>query len=124
MLEFIQISGPFGVLSLVVGLVGLGLALAEAATGGRRTYRRGVGAAAAISLLIGVAGTAEGFYIVSRAVTDAAAVLPESADRLTLWWTGLGVAMTTTVVGCLAAIADLLALCGLAALESRLRSPA
>ncbi len=118
MLAFIQISGPFGILAIGAGSVGLVLALAEAATRGQRSYRRGVVIAAAVALLVGLAGTAHGFYIMSEALSHA----PESfsdAQLMQMWRAGFGVTMTTTTIGALAAVADLLALGGLFGLASR-----
>ena len=118
MLQFIQISGPFGIASIAIGTIGLGLALAELATRGRRSFRRGVLLSAGIALLVGIAGTAHGFHIMAEAVSHAPETFTE-AEIMQLWRAGFGVTMTTTVIGCLAAAANLVAVGGLFGLASR-----
>ena len=117
MLEFIQASGHFGILSIIIGAIGIALALAELASRGKRSFRRGIGIAAMISLLVGLTGTAFGFYIMAEVLTHTTD-LPQ-AQLLQLWWAGFGVTMTTTVIGSLSAIVNLLALAGLSGLERR-----
>ncbi len=118
MLQFIQISGPFGIAAISIGSIGLVLALAEVATRGKKEFRRGVLIAAGVALLIGIAGTAHGFHIMAEAVSHAPETFTE-AEIMQLWRAGFGVTMTTTVIGAMSAVANLLALGGLFGLASR-----
>ncbi|GEM_PF-2589668 len=118
MIALLSLSGPFGILSVTVASVGLALTLAELATGGRRSFRRGIALCAAIALLLGIAGTGAGLYVASDAISHAPDTF--SAEMLTtMWRAGFGIAMTTTAIGCAGAIADLLGLGLLFGLEGR-----
>ncbi len=120
MFAILSLSGPFGILSVAIAATGLVFALAEAATGGRRTFRRAVALAAAVAVLIGAAGTAAGLHVAATALGNAPDTF--SPDQLaTMWRAGVGVASTTTAIGCLGAVVDLLALGALFGLESRRR---
>ena len=114
MLTLIMNSGPFGIFSLIIGLTGLALVLADALTQGRLSLHRAAGAAAAAAFLVGIIGTALGLYVAAQSVTSA-----EAASQATMWYAGMGTAMTTTVVGSAAALINLLAITALGTFKSR-----
>lgn len=118
MLHLIAISGPFGILAFSAGTFGLLLAVAEIATAGRSVHRRGLGIAALVALLFGIAGTAFGLTATAQAASMGAQTLGE-AQLMQLWRKGVGVAMSPMMVGALAAVVDLLALGALGLLERR-----
>ena len=114
MLTLIMSSGPFGILSMLIGLIGLALVVADTLSRGRLSLQRAAGAAALAAFLVGIIGTALGLYVASQAVTSA-----EAATQATMWYAGMGTAMTTTVIGAAAALINLLAISALGTFKNR-----
>ena len=105
-------SGPFGLLAVAVGLAGLGVVVAQTVT--RRDLQDTVALCAAVAFLLGLAGTGIGLK-----VAGGAAVGFEGVQLQRFGLNALGIAASTTAVGSLVAVADLLVL----ALATLVRPP-
>ncbi len=105
MVDYITDAGVFGLITIIAATGGLGMASAQLVVGYRRALDRGALLAAAVALLVGIAGTGFGFSMASGAIASMDLSVVEQAD---LWRRATGVAWSTTVLGALGAAVDLL----------------
>jgi hypothetical protein len=103
-MSFIFQAGPFGLLTLVVGTIGLCIVLAQTAT--RRDLQGPATWCAAVALLIGIVGTGVGL---DRAATVLATV-DDPAQAAMLWRQAVATAASATTLGALASLATLVAM--------------
>jgi hypothetical protein len=104
-------SGPIGLLAVIMGAVGLCFAVAQLATG--RDLQGAISWSAAIAFLLGLAGTGLGMLTAADAVVG----LEDAARAARLWRQAQAIAGSTTTVGALAAIVDLVAMAAVTVLR-------
>jgi len=97
-------AGPFGLLVVVIGAIGLCVTVAQLATG--RNLQGATTWCAAMAVLVGLVGT--GFGLLTAA--DAVAPLDDPALAAKLWRQAQAIAGSTTTLGALAALVDLVAM--------------
>ncbi len=96
MFELLSISGPFGILSTLLGGAAAAMQLAAVVRPARERMSRAAAAIALAALLVGIAGTGVGLMVCSDAILQASPGL-----RADLWMRGRAVAGTSTSVGAL-----------------------
>lgn len=94
-------AGPFGLLVVVMGAIGVCIAVAQLATG--RNLQGPTTWCAAVALLLGVVGTGLGLLTAA----DAVVTLDDAARAAKLWRQAQAIAFSTTTLGAMAAIVDL-----------------
>jgi len=97
-------AGPFGLLVVVTGAIGLCFAVAQLATG--RNLQGAISWSAAVALLLGLVGTGLGMLTAADAVVQ----VDDAARAAKLWRQAQAIAGSTTTLGAMAAIADLVAM--------------
>jgi len=103
-MSLIANAGPFGLLVIVMGAVGLCIAVAQLAT--RRDLQGPVTWCAAMAMLLGITGT--GFGLLTAA--DAVVQVDDAARAARMWMQAQAIAESTTTLGAMTAMADLAAL--------------
>ncbi len=106
-------AGPFGLLVVVIGAVGLCMSVAQLATG--RNLQGAITWTAAVALLVGVVGTGLGLLTAADAVVS----VDDAAQAARLWRQAQAIASSTTTLGAMAALVDL----GALALVTMIRPP-
>ena len=106
-------AGPFGLVVVLFGAVGLCTAIAQLATG--RNLQGAVSWCAAVALLFGMVGT--GFGLLTAA--DAVVQVDDPAMAAKMWRQAQAIAGSTTTLGAVSALVDL----GAMALVTLVRPP-
>ena len=101
-MSLIANAGPFGLLIVVLGTLGLCACVAQLATG--REARGFVMGTALLALLVGVIGTGLGLL----RVADAVRAVEDAQQAAHMWRQGFAVASSTTTLGAMAALVDFL----------------
>lgn len=112
MMEMFRVGGPFMYVVVFFGLGALACNVLQLVRRDRNYTALLVGLVAA-TFLAGISGTSAGLYHMAGAVTGA-----EADRQFTLYMSGLGIAHTTTGMGCALAAANA-ALAGLAVWRRR-----
>jgi len=104
MVSFIANAGPFGLFVVVIGAVGLCLAVAQLAS--RRDLQGAISWCAAAAVLVGMVGTGLGLQQASYAVGQ----VDDPARAAMMWRHAFAIAESTTTLGAMAALVDLTAM--------------
>ena len=110
-MSFIMEAGPFGLVVLATGALGVVIAGAQLVT--RRDLQGAVTWCAAAAVLWGMIGTGLGLSVASHAVSQ----VDDPAMAAKMWRQATAIAESTTTLGAMAALLDLVALAGVTLLR-------